>query len=75
MQATQPQDRDRILAEIRDSIGAIELNLQLKAALVGSAVHEAEHTQAVSIIRSSIFTHESCIHNILSCPEAIYVPR
>lgn len=46
MQATQPADRERILSAIAASIGATELNLQLKRALVDSAVYESSHTAA-----------------------------
>lgn len=42
-QATQPEDRERILNAIESSIGAMDLNLQLKQALVESAVYEADN--------------------------------
>lgn len=45
-QATQPADRERILASISDSIGAVELNLRLRHTLVDSAREEATQLQA-----------------------------
>ncbi len=41
-QATQPDDRVRILREVEASIGATQLNLQLKQAIVESAANEAD---------------------------------
>ena len=46
-EATQAEDRDRILGQISDSPGgATQVNLQLKCALVDSAMHEAAHSTA-----------------------------
>jgi len=44
--ATQLEDRDRILMEITESVGATQLNLQLKESIVDSAVFEAETSSA-----------------------------
>eukprot|EP00798_Chlamydomonas_sp_ICE-L_P027643 gene27644-7282_t len=55
-QATQAEDRDRILQKIDSSIGATELNLQLKAAIVDSAVYEAQHTSATGEALYDIFS-------------------
>eukprot|EP00798_Chlamydomonas_sp_ICE-L_P020038 gene20038-26753_t len=43
-QATQADDKERILQQITDTMGSTEVNLQLKAALVSSAKYEAKHT-------------------------------
>lgn len=43
-QATQPEDREKILTEISDSIGSTQLILNLKEALVGSAKAEANRS-------------------------------
>eukprot|EP00798_Chlamydomonas_sp_ICE-L_P015437 gene15437-21524_t len=43
-QATQPEDKKRILHQIKDSIGSTEVNLQLKAALVNSAQYAVDNT-------------------------------
>eukprot|EP00798_Chlamydomonas_sp_ICE-L_P026142 gene26142-11862_t len=53
-QATQIEDRDRILREIGESIGATQLNLQLKAAIVDSATFEADTSSAQGSDRVSV---------------------
>lgn len=60
-QATQPADRDRILAAIDASIGAAQLNVKLRGALVESAVYEANHASAPPMEKSRIFDKAACL--------------
>ena len=55
-QATQPEDRVRILDEIARSIGAVSMNLQLKAALVDSARYMAIHFVGTCAEQAEAFT-------------------
>ena len=48
-QASKTADRDSILPQISGSIGTTQLNLQLKAALLGSIQYEADHTTATGM--------------------------